>query len=40
VSLAIRMATEERWMWEMAGALGLSYLSAPLIEAVLEGVLG
>jgi hypothetical protein len=23
---------EERWMWEMAGAKGLSYLSAPLLE--------
>jgi hypothetical protein len=32
VSLAIRMALEERWMWEMAGAEGLSYLSAPLLE--------
>jgi hypothetical protein len=32
VSLAIRMALEERWMWEMAGAKGLSYLSAPLLE--------
>jgi hypothetical protein len=26
------MAMEERWMWEMAGAKGLSYLSAPLLE--------
>lgn len=33
VSLAIRMATEERWMWEMARAKGLSYLCAPLLEA-------
>jgi hypothetical protein len=32
VSLAIRMALEERWMWEMAGAKGLSYLSTPLLE--------
>jgi hypothetical protein len=32
VTLAIRMAMEERWMWEMAGAKGLSYLSAPLLE--------
>jgi hypothetical protein len=32
VSLTIRMAMDERWMWEMAGAKGLSYLSAPLLE--------
>jgi hypothetical protein len=38
VSLAIRMV-EERFLWEMAGAKGLSYLSAPLLEAlVLEVV--
>ena len=33
VSLAIRMAAEERLMWEMAGTKDLSYLSAPLLEA-------
>jgi hypothetical protein len=32
VTLVIRMAMEERWMWEMAGAKGLSYLYAPLLE--------
>jgi hypothetical protein len=32
VSLAIRMVVEERWMWEMAGAKGFFYLSAPLFE--------
>ena len=32
VSSSIRMALEESWMWEMAGAKGLSYLYAPLLE--------
>jgi hypothetical protein len=37
VTLAIRMAMEERWMWEMAGAKGLSYLSAPFLRFSLGG---
>jgi hypothetical protein len=32
VSLVIRMTLDERWMWEMVRAKGLSYLSAPLLE--------
>jgi hypothetical protein len=34
------MAADERMMWEMAGAKGLSYLSAPLLEALVLEVVG
>jgi hypothetical protein len=32
VSLALRLARDERMMWEMVGAKGLSYLAASILE--------